>query len=340
VIDPVSGTLVTLSTTNSNINLNGYVDSSAKDASSLTINAGTGIVTLGDSIGSIAPLSVLRVTGGQIIIKGDVLTAKQQIYTATNITISDNGQDGFLYDLFMRKTKPVDTFTILSRGKTRVFLSLDPLVEFNGDLNGTAANTYSLLVASIYEGFADPGSANEPIIRFNGLVGNIYPFYSANIQTLQYRDRLSTSLDVGGLIEVKGGVQTLAEQNYSTAQMNITPDTTTGATTFRSSQAGQINFDISKVDGQFNVVGTSRLIIDGETNFTGTGIGLTGVSLPVQEARAAAAASSGGNLGNTLKLNKLVKLLDADNSGSEVIVEMGNSREVDCSDGKEVVECK
>jgi hypothetical protein len=239
----------------------------------------------------------------------------------------------------MDNTKPVETFTILSRGKTRVFMSMDPLVEFNGNVNGTAANTYSLLVASIFEGFADPGSANEPIISFNGLVGNIFPFYSANIQTLQYRDGIER-LAVGGLIEVKGGVQTLAEQNYSTAQMNITPDTTTGATTFRSSQAGQINFDISKVDGQFNVVGTSRLIIDGETNFTGTGIGLTGVSLPVQEARAAAAASSGGNLGNTLKLNKLVKLLDADNSGSEVIVEMGNSREVDCSDDKEVVECK
>jgi hypothetical protein len=221
---------------------------------------------------------------------------------------------------------------------------MDPLVEFNGNVNGAAANTYSLLVASIFEGFADPGSANEPIIRFNGLVGNIFPFYSANIQTLQYRDRLSTSLDVGGLIEVKGGVETLAEQNYSTARMNITPDASTGATTFTSSQAGQINFDISKVGAEFNVVGTSRLIIDGETNFTGSGIGLTGVSLPVQEARAAAAASSGGNLANTLKLNKLVKLSDADGSGGEVTVAMdgetNTNRDVNCADENETVECK
>ena len=126
--------------------------------------------------------------------------------------------------------------------------------------------------------------------------------------------------------------------------MNIIADSITSATTFKSNQTGQINFDVSKVGGQFNVNGTGRMIIDGETNFTGSGIGLTGVSLPVQEARAAAAASSGGNLANTLKLNKLVKLSDADGSGGEVTVAMdgetNTNRDVNCADENETVECK
>jgi hypothetical protein len=164
---------------------------------------------------------------------------------------------------------------------------------------------------------------------------------------LQYKDRLSTTLDIGGIINVTSGVQTTANQNYSTDRMNIVADSRTSATTFKSNQTGQINFDVSKVGGQFNVNGTGRMIIDGETNFTGSGIGLTGVSLPVQEARAAAAASSGGNLANTLKLNKLVKLSAADSPSGEVTVAMdgtasetSKTKTVDCAEEDKLLECK
>jgi len=146
-------------------------------------------------------------------------------------------------------------------------------------------------------------------------------------------------------------VQTTTDKNYSTDRMNITADSRTSATTFKSNQTGQINFDVSQVGSQFNVNGTGRLIIDGETNFTGSGIGLSGVSFPVQEARAAAAAaaaaSSGGNLANTLKLNKLVKLSAADGPSGEVTVAMdgatsetSKSKTVDCSEDDKSLECK
>jgi hypothetical protein len=204
------------------------------------------------------------------------------------------------------------------------------------------------LVASIFNGFAETDAdPNYPIVSFKGAVGSIYPFYSANIQTLQFRDRLSTSLDIGGIINVVSGVQTATDQNYSTGRMDIVADSLTLATTFKSSQTGMINFDVSKIGGQFNVNGTGRMIIDGETNFTGSGIGLTGVSFPVQEARAAAAANKSALI-TTLKVNKLLQLND-DSSGAtgEVVVAMDESIQVndrlangeECEEGSTQLAC-
>jgi hypothetical protein len=348
VIDPETGSSVSLTSSNANITFNGLLDGTAKATSSnLMVNAGTGTVTLGDSVGSVNPLGQLEVRAGQIIIKGDVLTLLQQRYFG-DVTISDNGREGFLYDLFIRNTKPVEQFRMISRVKTRVFMSMDPLVEFNNKLDGDAKDIYSLLVASIFNGFTDTtDDPNYPIVSFKGAVGSIYPFYSANIQTLQFRDRLSTSLDIGGIINVTSGIQTATDQNYGTGQMNVFVDPVTLATTFKSSQTGMINFDVSKIGGEFNVSGTGKLIIDGETNFTGSGIGLTGVSKPVQEARAAAAANKSA-LTTTLKVNKLLRLNNDDAGATgEVEVAMGESIQVndrlangeECEEGSTQLAC-
>jgi hypothetical protein len=345
VIDPESGSTVSLTSSNANITFNGLLDGTSKvSASNLTVNAGTGTVTLSDSVGSVNPLGRLEVRAAQIIIKGDILTLLQQRYFG-DVTVSDNGRDGFLYDLFISNTKPVDQFRTISRVKTRTFMSMDPLVEFNNKVDGDAKDIYSLLVASIFNGFAN-NDDERPVVTFNGPVGSINAFYSANIQTLQYSDRLSTSLDIGGIINVVSGVQTATDQNYSTDRMNIVADSTTLATTFKSTQTGMINFDVSKIGGQFNVNGTGRMIIDGETNFTGGGIGLTGVSLPVQEARAAAAANKSA-LTTTLRIDRLLELKNETGAAGEVVVAMDESVQVrdqlasgeECEEGSTQLAC-
>jgi hypothetical protein len=166
---------------------------------------------------------------------------------------------------------------------------MDPLVRFIGQVNPDAAGIYTFNVAAIYEGFVNGIAANEPRIIFDGLVGNIFPFYSTNFQTLQGIDQFM----LAGRISTMG-VITVESQNYSTDAFSVTLDPSNSVATFKSNR-GTINFDVSQVGGQFNMssdTGVVRVIIDGKNNFTGSPSGLAKVSLPVQEAAAAAAESA------------------------------------------------
>ena len=103
--------------------------------------------------------------------------------------------------------------------------------------------------------------------------------------------------------------------------------------TFTSTRSGSINYDVSQLNGQFNVVGdgSTRMVIDGNTNFTGTGVRLGGVSRPWIERRDAqlaaqrAAAASGGNLQTTLKFSNMLSLNEVTTTRSGVTVVMDES---------------
>ena len=145
-------------------------------------------------------------------------------------------------------------------------------------------------MAAIYDGFVNGDPAKEPRIVFNGLVGNIKPFYSTNFQTLQAGDLFMLAGKVSTM-----GVQTTASQTFSTDALEVTLNPESSVASFRSSRPGTINFDLGMVGGQMNMGsanGVTRVIIDGLTNFNGTGVGLAVVGRPVQEAAAAAAAAS------------------------------------------------
>jgi len=301
------------------------IDSAASKSNTLNVNAGTGVVTIGNSVGSVAPLSSFVITGSTINLLADVLTSSQQIYNGS-VVVGTNGNDGFLYTMFLAQTRPTLNFKILDTAHTRTLISMDPLVEFNGTLNPVAAGQYSLMIAAIYPGFVNGDLAKMPIVSFNGLVGSIYPFYSANIQTLQAGDLFALT-PATGVINVTGGVETTANQNYSSAQIALTANPTTNSVVFKSlaGGSGNINFDLSKIDGKFDMTGKVSVVIDARTNFTGGGIDLLGVKFPVAEAEAAAASASGGNLSNVLKVSKLVSLDGSASGDSEVTVEMGEA---------------
>ena len=323
VIDPLIGRKITISSDANSIIFNGLIDGNAlvntaksqiaSVSRDLVINAAKGQVVIGDGIGSINILGKLDVIANRITIKGDVYTFLEQKYSG-DVTISDNGRVGFLSSIFMQNTRPVKKFSISSNIKTRTFVSMDPLIEFNGKVDGESRDLYTILVASIFSGY--PTADQKPIVTFNDFVGSINPFYSINIQTIQkiqFADNLSPILKTDGKINIKGGIQTTADQNYSTDQMNLLTDSKTLTTTFKSNQFKNINFDVTQLGGQFNITGSTQLMIDGDTNFDGTGIGLLGVRGPVIDARnaqraAAAGAASGGNLDAALKINKLLYL--------------------------------
>jgi hypothetical protein len=182
---------------------------------------------------------------------------------------------------------------------------MDPTVRFIGPVNPDVDEVYSLAVAAIYEGLVNGVESRMPRVIFEGLVGNLKPFYSTNFQTLEAADIIALAGKISAM-----GVKTVAAQNSSTDAMTVSLDSANSVATFRSSRPGTISFDLSMVDGQMNLgsdTGVTRVIIDGLTNFTGRGVGLAAVGFPVQEAAAAAAAAAaagGGNLTATAQFGK------------------------------------
>ena len=270
----------------------------------------------------------------------DVLTASEQTYIGA-ITISNNGRDGFLNATFTRETRPEPTFVAAAPRFTRTLMSMDPMVRFIGPVNPDIAGVYTLAVAAIYEGFVNGVAANEPRIIFDGLVGNINPFYSTNFQTLQAGDLFMLAGKVSTM-----GVVTVASQNYSTEAMSVSLDPSNPVATFRSAR-GTINFDVSRVGGQFNLssdAGVSRVVIDGLTNFTGAGIGLASVGNSARDAlaaREAAARAGGGNLDVVARFDKQVAMSREAGVSSSVKVSMVGDSKVDCAkEAPQAAECK
>jgi filamentous hemagglutinin family protein len=149
---------LTISSQNSNINFLGTVKtgSGAKAAQrSLTVNAGIGNVTFNDRIGyefngiGFNPLLTadspyaLSVTGGNITLKGDVMTFETQTYNGA-VKIGGTG----------------------SNGTTRTLLSMDPKITFNGTVDDTQANTHTL-VAKAVQVRSNVLNSDVPEVNFN-----------------------------------------------------------------------------------------------------------------------------------------------------------------------------
>lgn len=155
---------LTISSQNSDITFSGTVKtgSGAKAAQrSLTVNAGTGNVIFNDRIGyafngiSFNPSLTtdspyaLSVTGGNITLKGDVMTFETQTYNGA-VKIGGNG----------------------SNGTTRTLLSMDPKITFNGTVDDTQANTHTL-VAKAVQVRSNVLNSDVPEVNFNRPVSSI-----------------------------------------------------------------------------------------------------------------------------------------------------------------------
>ena len=214
-----------------NINLLGTIDGVASKAQSLTVNAGSGVVTIGDSISSINRINSLDITGTSIYILADILTAISQTYNG-NVLIGDASYlnkpktVGFLQGSYnnccvytVGSTQSLVVYKPdpqVDKANIRTLISEDPEVIFNGTVNDVTPNTHTLLVAAItpvsITSLNTPSAINNAAkIVFNGAVGNIAPLYSINAQTISAIDGAGSNI---GSITFKDGVTTYTDQTY------------------------------------------------------------------------------------------------------------------------------
>jgi autotransporter-associated beta strand protein len=327
---------------NSAIRFNGTIDAGSSKGQSLSINAGSGEVTIGDSVGSILPLQNLNVTAGSIRILADVKTSSQQSYIGTT-SIGSNGSPGFLYSEFARSTRPSEEFLITNPNLLRTFVSKDPMVRFIGTVNPESTG-YGLAIAAIYtNGILYGDDARTPRVILNGLVGNIVPFYWTNFQAISVASIDSLDPKLTGIISVVG-VETIATQNYSADKVAVLSGGNSTIATFRASQPGTINFDTGIVGGSFNMTADSAvtgIVIDGLTNFTSAIAGFPGVRFPIREAEAAAASASGGNLVVASKFARQLRISEKTTQDGSVTVVMDESvrGSSSCDENTNTVEC-
>ncbi len=235
-IAPSSGNLIALKTTNSDITINGTLNATSWKQQSIEIDAGTGTVTLGDSVGNnlTARINMLTVTGSSILILADILTGDKQEYTgATSIGDgTDLGKSlvkGFLYDShyqYFEYAQGGVTSTISAYHDdpryVRTLVSKDPTVTFNGTVDDTVEYRHTLLVAAISANTASAlAPSTMPIINFNDAVSKTTPLYSLNAQTvaaLSSANAPDLSAYVGQ-INIAGNVTTRSNQVFHTASM-------------------------------------------------------------------------------------------------------------------------
>jgi autotransporter-associated beta strand protein len=235
----------TLQTNNADITISGTIDGVQNKMQSSVIDAGTGVVTFGDSIGSIARLNDFTVTGSRINILADILTGMTQtyngpVYIGNGSYIGKEARIGFLYERsYVRYFDNDADTTVLGSSiaklndnpiYVRTLISVDPSISFNSTVNDTVPNTHTLLLAAISDQSvpASAGAAainNAASINFNGAVGNLAPLYSLNAQV-----RVNLIQDDGassfiGQINVKDGVTTYSDQIYRANSMTAQAST-------------------------------------------------------------------------------------------------------------------
>jgi len=302
----------TLATTNADISLLGKVDSAINKTNSLVIDAGTGNVTIGDSIGSVARFNHLTATGRVIYILADVLTGMTQTYNGS-VLIGDAsflGRTPVVGFLFASRSS---YFQYQSAGRTsgieylnndpiniRTLITEDPEVTFNGTVNDTVANTHTLLIAAVAP--TQPANNASALnaaanINFNQAVGATAPLYSVNLQTILSSSQ-SGSADVYlGSISMIDSVATYRSQFYRANMMQGQSSTQAAGTvtfsvwdptatvSYLLPMQTTANSNCTTTCGQMNLQNTGgrqdAIVINGSNNFmsvrNSTGINNWGV---------------------------------------------------------------
>jgi autotransporter-associated beta strand protein len=229
----------TLQTNNADITINGTVDGVQDKMQSSVIDAGTGVVTLGGSIGSIARLNDFTVTGSRINILADILTGMTQtyngpVYIGNASYIGRPATVGFLYERSYIRYFDNDANTAVVGSSiaklndnpiyVRTLISVDPSITFHNTVNDTVPNTHTLLLAAIADQSV-PASAgvaainNAASINFNAAVGDLAPLYSLNSQVRVNLTQADGASSFIGQVNVKDGVSTYSDQIYRANSM-------------------------------------------------------------------------------------------------------------------------
>jgi autotransporter-associated beta strand protein len=280
---------VTLTSNNSPITFNGMILSAANSSASLAINAGTGLVTMTNSVGiattttnSVLPttfaLSDLTITARNIRILGDVLTRRNQLFTGA-VSIGDNGTKGALLEYYLTLLTSQDPLkplpVLLNPIYARTFISIDPSIIFAGTVDDLVANTHALFSAAITHLAPNDAGFISPQIQFDAEIGKTTPLYALNLLTMQNTNPAAYIGNIG----LKGEVNTFSDQTYRTNTLTADPLAPLTSVTFTVDDINaKISFDLFKAapvgaaDGVYaftNTDGNATLLFNGPTTFNG-----------------------------------------------------------------------
>jgi hypothetical protein len=311
IIGPSGAGITTLSTSNANILVDASINGAVNKTESLVINAGSGVVTLGGSIGNVARLNNLTVTGSRIYILADVLTGVAQTYNgaiyigdasylgrtaSTGFLFTNNYNGYFQYVAANGVSASTISYLDLNPIYVRTMISEDPSITYNGTVNDTVANTHTLLVAAIAPAVIASSSGYAAVnggasISFNAAVGGIDPLYSLNAQTVVSNTQANAATTYVGTVSLVNSVTTYSDQTYRANLMSAQSSSQPGGVTFSIwDPASRLNFNLplqtvansgcSSNCGQLNLQNPNSLdvlTLNGRSNFN-TVANLTGVN--------------------------------------------------------------
>ena len=272
---------LSLASTNSDITISGTINDSVAKTSSMIINAGTGDVILGDSIGNVARFNSLTVTGRSIFILADILTGTTQTYNGmikigSGTYIGKQFVEGFLFSTHNQYFKygsgaAASSYDYRNNDSryVRTLISEDPMITFNGTVDDVAEYTHTLLVAAIAPNISSAISL-PPIIKFEQPVSSILPLYSLNAQAIVSDTSVTCNVC---RINLVGGVKTFGGQTYRAGVMNATATSPGGDVTFSVFDPNaSVNYILPlQTNGQINLRNPGSndgLIINGNNNFS------------------------------------------------------------------------
>ncbi|MBT8562848.1 filamentous hemagglutinin N-terminal domain-containing protein [Polynucleobacter paneuropaeus] len=284
----------TLSSSAGNITFGSTLNASATNQS-LVLSAAAGQVTFNGQVGvatqtyntgtqSYSPttyasyqsqssnnLSNLTVSANTINLNADISTRLTQIYNGS-LLVGDNG----------------------SNGPTRVLLSEDPAITFNGTINDTVAGTHNLFVKAVT-------IANEaPSIIFNDVVGGIAALKSLTASTgaqdaatgALYSAIDTTPANLVGTVTIKENVSTTGDQTY-TAKGFTLGNGTANQTLSLTTQTGNIAFNAGSSGGSgFTPAGSGLIVSIFNSGGTVSGLSGSGLNYSVTDTTASASSSS------------------------------------------------
>ncbi|MBT8584565.1 hypothetical protein G6694_07975 [Polynucleobacter paneuropaeus] len=241
---------------NSNITFNGNLIASANsytNAQSLDIFA-SGQVIFGGIVGSSvvdsngryigyttayfnsSNFNNLSVTASSILIKGDITTFGTQTYNGP-VLIGDNGYNGL----------------------TRILLSEDPAIQFNGTVDDAQSGTHSLVVEAITT------TAAQPVVTFTGAVGSLDPLASLYVKTGNQNTGsgavIADTSALVGTVNLNSNISTIANQTYSSGDFVLGSGQPNDLQVF-TSQGGQVAFILPPTGGGFNTSATPNLQVN------------------------------------------------------------------------------
>jgi hypothetical protein len=224
-------------------------------------------------------LANLTVSANTINLNADITTRLTQIYNGS-LLVGDNG----------------------SNGPTRVLLSEDPAITFNGTINDTVAGTHNLFVKAVT-------IANEaPSIIFNDVVGGIAALKSLTASTgaqdaatgALYSAIDTTPANLVGTVTIKENVSTTGDQTY-TAKGFTLGNGTANQTLSLTTQTGNIAFNAGSSGGSgFTPAGSGLIVSIFNSGGTVSGLSGSGLNYSVTDTTASASSSSTTSTSNLI----------------------------------------